>query len=100
MAGSIAQRQLSSHVQIEFREARDSDDARIRKLLGETPTGGLLFTSFEREPNYFKSASLGGGESFNLVCLRDERLIGLGSASVQTRFVNGAPHRVAYLKEL
>ena len=84
-----------------FDLATPADDAALRALLRETPMGGAIRISTEREPNFFAAGEVEGPEHQTLVARRpDGGICALATRSVRLRHVNGAPRRVAYLGSL
>jgi hypothetical protein len=82
--------------------ASEADDAELRQLLRETPMGGRIGLSLEREPGFFAAARR-EAERHATVLARDAetgRLLGMGSRSVRRLWVNGEPRLVGYLGQL
>lgn len=84
-----------------FEIAREADDAELRRLLRETPMEGAIRVRFEREPNSFHAAAI-GGDDCRVIVARDAcgRVAGMGSCSVLEAHVNGRPTRLGYLGQL
>lgn len=85
-----------------FELADNADDADLRRILAETPMAGQIAMSFRREPSYFAAAVVDGGFR-QVVAARDceaGRIVGFGSRSVRSRFVNGCPQPIGYLGNL
>jgi len=76
------------------------DEAAIRRLLRENPTRGTISLSFEREPDYFRGAQLGGAVEQTIVAYDGEQLVCLGRCTSRPGWINGQRHRIAYLSEL
>ena len=73
--------------------ATEADEAGLRALLRETPLGGAIRLSFEREPNYFASVRREGIRHYT-VCARDAgRIVAMASRTVW-------PTAVGYLHQL
>ncbi len=102
MAGTIIESQLTdtSSSAIRFVLATEEDDAAIRRLLRNNPIPGEISVSFEREPNYFHSASIAGANDHTILAFEKGRLICLGRCSVRDRYINGEVRRVGYLSDL
>ena len=100
MAGAIADRELSRRrAQICFSEATPAHDAAIRRLLRENPMRGAISLSFEREPDYFRGANIGGGDDQTIVAFSNSRLVCMGRCSQRICWVNGQKVRTGYLAE-
>jgi hypothetical protein len=87
---------------LRFGLADGADNADIRRLLRDTPVAGWVSLSYEREPDYFRAATVEGDVHETLVG-RDRRtgeLIVMASFSVQDAWVNGKRARVGYLGQL
>jgi hypothetical protein len=85
-----------------FELATPADDAALRGLLAATPMDGHVSIAFAREPSYFAAAAV-EGRSVQVGVARDReagRLVGMGSRSVNRRFVNGEQLPVGYLSGL
>ncbi|MCG3150432.1 MAG: hypothetical protein PCFJNLEI_03918 [Verrucomicrobiae bacterium] len=73
--------------------ATDADDAGLRVLLRETPIGGAIRLSFEREPSYFASVRREGSRHYT-VCAREAgQIVAMASRTVW-------PTGVGYLHQL
>ena len=86
----------------QFELASEVDDADLRQILSSTPMEGEVAVTFRREPSYF-AASVVEGPFRQVVAARERatnRIIGFGSRSVRTLYVNGAPTPVGYLSSL
>ena len=86
----------------QFELASEEDDADLRKILASTPMEGEVAVTFRREPSYF-AASAVEGPFRQVVAARDRatnRIVGFGSRSVRTLYVNGVPLPVGYLSSL
>lgn len=85
-----------------FEVARDADDPELRRLLRENPMEGEIRLSLEREPNVFLAATT-EGDTHQVVVARDEgsrRILGFGSRTIMTAFVNGQATGLGYLSQL
>jgi hypothetical protein len=83
-----------------IRPADRSDDAGIRTLLREVSMEGDIALSLQCEPSYFDAVALEGDDHRTVVATDAGRVIGVGSASIRQRYVNGQAMRVAYLSRL
>ena len=92
--------QLKSRFEIELAAA--ADDRELRELLRSSPISGQISVTFEREPSFFDSCRIRG--DFFQVCVgRDQatgEIIGLGTRSVASAFINGQPQPLGYLADL
>ncbi|MDJ0849754.1 MAG: hypothetical protein QNK04_15385 [Myxococcota bacterium] len=77
--------------------ARPADDAALRALLREREMEGTIAISLEREPSFFGARELEGDRSHTVVIREAGEIVGTGSRSVRTVWVEGAPARVGYL---
>src|SRR5947208_16308408 len=85
-----------------FDLASEADDADLRRVLVETPMAGRIAVSFRREPSYFAAAVV-DGHFRQVVAARDAaagQVVGFGSRSVRSVYVNGRPEAVGYLSSL
>jgi len=82
--------------------AKPSDDVELRAALREMPMPGTIQTAFLREPSFFEALKVEG--RYNEVIIgRDGKtgcIVGLGSRSVKTVFINGRPTPLGYLSSL
>jgi predicted N-acetyltransferase YhbS len=81
-------------------EARPEDDPELRRLLRDNPMDGEIRVSLEREPNAFLAAAVEGEPHRTIVARDGGGVVGMGSRSVWTAFVNGEPSRLGYLSQL
>lgn len=86
----------------QFRLAADDDDGGLRALMAATPMDGRIGLRFLREPSFFEAASVDGTFRQIAVChdTATERIVGLGTRSMRSMYVNGAPVPVGYLSSL
>ena len=98
MAGTAPHRELIQPVR--FAIADETQDADIRRLLRENPMRGAVSVTFEREPDYFRSAGLAGGEDQTIVAYEDGRLVCMGRCTRRDCWVNGQVTHTGYLAEL
>jgi hypothetical protein len=85
---------------IEIALAGPADDPELRRLLRENPVPGPVSISYEREPDYFLAASVEGDPSQTIVGRDGDRVVGLGSRSIHTAYVDGEPRPIGYLGQL
>lgn len=82
--------------------AERGDDAELRALLRDNPMNGSMNVTFEREPDLFAACAIRG--SFHQVGvgrdLNSGRIVGLGTRSVASAFVNGRPVPFGWLSDL
>src|SRR5882724_4131452 len=97
MAGTVVASRLSV---LEYGFAGSAHDAGLRALLRETPMGGGIRLTLEREPNYFTAAHLEGERQYTIYAREADRIVAMASRSVRTLFVNGTPQKVGYLGQL
>lgn len=86
----------------QFEMATEQDDAELRRILARTPMDGSMSIAFQREPSFFAALATEGRDAQVVVC-RDSQarcIVGFGSCTVRTRFVNGSPIDVGYLSGL
>lgn len=89
-------------MKLTYRLARPGDDPVLRRLIASTAMEGSLTVAFEREPDFFDGMRVEGSD-WQVILAVDEadgELAGMLCRSVQERFVNGAPERVAYWSQL
>lgn len=90
MAGAAVAGQLNG---IEYGFATPADDAGLRALLRETPMGGTIRLTLEREPSFFESVFREGTRHYT-ICAREEgRIVAMASRTVW-------PTGVGYLHQL
>ena len=85
---------------VRFAVATEADEAGIRQLLRMHPLRGAISVSFEREPDYFAGAGIGGAHDETIVAYEGPELICMGRCSTRPCWVNGRERRVGYLGEL
>jgi hypothetical protein len=100
MAGTAAAGELNTATRTRFAVATPADDAAIRRLLRENPIAGAIRLTFEREPNYFRSAELAGGRDQTIVVSSDSRLLCLGRCLRRECWVDDRACSTGYLAEL
>jgi hypothetical protein len=85
-----------------LRLATRADDGDLRRLLRESPVGGEIHLTFEREPDFFLAPDAEGVTQHTVIARdpSDGRLVGMGSRSILEAFVNGEPRRLGYLSQL
>jgi len=88
--------------QFEFNLATQEDDAALRELLAATPMHGDIELAFAREPSYFAASAIDGPFT-QVVAARNrksKRIIGIGTRSISSCYVNGKVVNVGYLSSL
>jgi hypothetical protein len=91
-----------SYSRFEVECATEADDGELRNLLRRSSIPGSIQVVFEREPSFFDSCRIRGG-FFQVGIGRDRRtgrIIGVGTRSVNTVFLNGKATNVGYLADL
>ena len=90
MAGTTLTGRLSG---LEYGFATEADDAGLRALLRETPMGGAIRLTLEREPSFFASVRREGSRHYT-ICVRDAgKIVAMASRTVW-------PTGVGYLHQL
>src|SRR5947209_6357965 len=86
----------------EFALAQETDDAALRALLHQIAMPGNITLSFPREPSFFLAEQAGRVTSQVLVCKDRQKgqIVGMGSRSIRTVYIDGEPMRVGYLSML
>lgn len=87
---------------LDFRLATADDDPELRRLLRTNPMPGQIRVSFEREPDALAAGAVAGDRHHTIVAADPAhgRLIGMGSRTVYSGFVNGRRCRIGYLSQL
>lgn len=85
---------------IKIRLAKKEDDKRIIEILRNNPIEGKISLSYCREPSYFKSLVVEGKEHQTIVGEINNKIIGFGTKSIRTVFINGKPKDIGYLNGL
>jgi hypothetical protein len=82
--------------------AKPSDDMELRKVLHEMPMPGAVQIAYLREPSFFEALQVEGRYNEVLIGRDDEteRIVGLGSRSIKTAFINGRRSPLGYLSSL
>lgn len=86
----------------EFALATETEDGELRALLRQIAMPGQITLAFLREPSFFLAERAGSTTSQVLVC-RDRqrgRIVGVGSRSIRSVYIDGASTRVGYLSML
>jgi hypothetical protein len=104
MAGNVDAGELTAPPAVrrgmDYAVATARDEAAIRRLLRDHPMRGAVSLSFEREPDYFHGAHLGGADEQTIVAYDRSRLVCMGRCTTRSGWINGEPRRIAYLGEL
>lgn len=86
---------------VDFKLATAEDDADLRHLLRVNPLPGEIHLSYEREPSFWAAACLDGAMHQTLVArTQNGRIVGMGSRSIRTLYVNGAAAEVGYMSQM
>jgi hypothetical protein len=81
--------------------AAPADDPALRALLRSSPMAGEIRLTLECEPSYFDARALEGPIGQTVVGrLPDGTLLGMGTRTVRTAFVNGRPQPLGYFSQL
>jgi hypothetical protein len=85
-----------------FELATAADDAQLCARMAEDRMEGNIAISFRREPSFFAGCSLQGERTTVIKCVdsQDDRIVGMGSRSTSTMYVDGRPERIGYLADL
>jgi len=86
-----------------FELANPADDEQLRARMAEDRMEGNIAVSFRREPSYFAACSVQGEHTNIIKCvdsLDGDRIVGMGSRSTSTMYVDGQPVRIGYLADL
>lgn len=93
---------ISPQSGFEIALATPADDLELRELLRHSPVPGPISVTFEREPSFFGACGIRGDHV--QVCIgRDRRtgkIIGLGTRSISSGFINGETIPLGYLSDL
>jgi len=83
----------------EFALATAADDDGLRALLRQIAMPGDITLAFLREPSFFLAEQAGSAASQVLVCHNRQqgRIVGMGTRSVRSVYMDGGPTRVGYL---
>jgi len=90
-----------SAARVEVGPATRADDPALRALVGRLVIPGDVTVTFEREPDFFDACSIHGDVQVGVG--RDTgsgAVIGLGTRSIASAFVNGRPRDIGYLADL
>ena len=82
--------------------AQPSDDARLRDFLWKMSMPGAIKVAYLREPGFFQALQVEGRHN-DVVMGRDKNtghIVGFGTRSVKTAFINGHPSPLGYLSSL
>ena len=86
----------------EFMLASEKEDEALRTLLRTISMPGEITLSFQREPSFFLAEQAGNITSQVAVCKdhQTDQLVGMGSRSIRSVYIDGQPERVGYLSML
>jgi hypothetical protein len=82
--------------------ARPEDDAGLRARMAQDCMEGAIAVSFRREPSYFAACRLQGETTQVVKCVerRTGAIVGMGSRSTASAYVDGSARRIGYLADL
>lgn len=82
--------------------ARPEDEALIRQLMREAPMQGAVRLTLQREPDANLAAGIQGRKHVTVLVVNasDGQVLGTGSRSVRSLYVNGKVRQVGYLGQL
>ena len=85
-----------------FDLATPADDAQLRRRMAEDWMRGNVSITFRREPSYFDACAVQGVKTQVIKCTDVEtgEIVGVGSRSRRSAYVNGEPRCVGYLSDL
>jgi len=85
-----------------FQLAEESDEAELRDILKNNPMNGDIRISFLRDPNFFYAAKIGNHFSQTIIIkdVRNNKIVGLGTRSIISAYINGQICNVGYLNNL
>jgi hypothetical protein len=89
-------------LRFEYSLATEEDDRELRELLCQIAMPGNITLAFLREPSFFLAEQAGSIDSQVLLC-RDRtlgRLVGMGSRSFRSVYIDGDPATIGYLSML
>ncbi len=88
--------------QIRIELAKPSDEMELRKVLHEMPMPGAIHMAYLREPSFFGALQVEGRDNRVLIGRDNKsgRIVGLGSRSIKTVFINGSRSPLGYLSSL
>jgi len=92
---------IATH-QVRVELAKPSDDMGLRKVFRETPMPGAVQIAYLREPSFFEALQVEGWYNEVLIGRDDENgcMVGLGTRSIKTAFINGHRSPLGYLSSL
>jgi hypothetical protein len=100
-----SRKEKSNLQRFQFDFARPEDDTDLRKIFADSSMPGNTTLRFEREPSFFQSQLIHGPAHQILVCRDRGKTVGVGTRSVQNRYVssdnsNHKIERIGYLSNL
>ena len=93
---------MCARPRFEFSLASEAEDEALRALLRRIAMPGNITLSFQREPSFLLAEQAGNISSQVMVC-RDrtkEQIVGIGSRSIRSVYIDGKPTQVGYLSML
>lgn len=93
---------MRGHHQFEFMLAGAEEDEALRTLLRTISMPGEITLSFRRDPSFFLAEQAGNITSQVIVCKDQQtnQLVGMGSRSIRSVYIDEQPTRVGYLSML
>jgi len=93
---------VATYGDLQYRVAQKEHDSALRRALRENTMPGWITLSYEREPNYFQGATIEGDihETVIGIDLNNDEIMGIGTRSVQKRYVDETPYNIGYLGQL
>lgn len=90
------------NMKISVELAKEKDNKDLLELMARIPMPGFVRVAYRREPNFFDALGVEGKKSQTIVGrdLETGRIIGAGTRSIKTMYVNGKPMDVGYLSGL
>src|SRR5579859_1753241 len=93
---------MSARHRFEFSLAGEAEDEELRDLLRCIAMPGNITLSFQREPSFLLAEQAGSIASQVMVCKdrTKDQIVGMGSRSIRSVYIDGKPTRVGYLSML
>lgn len=93
---------IANYGRLQYRIAAPEHEQQLRRAMRENSIPGWIRLSYEREPNYFLATSVEGDQHDTVIGidLDTRQIMGIGSRSLQQRYVNGNVQTIGYLGQL
>jgi len=93
---------IATYGNLQYQLAQREHEPELRRALRENTIPGWISLSYEREPDYFFAASLEGDIHDTVIGLdlASGKIMGIGTRSVQKRFVEELATNIGYLGQL